>query len=262
MKKKIWKTPGWYLFLLLLILSVAAMAQVVVLGVLPILYLVIGFVALLLIDLLLYFMLVSRRVNKVNRILGSILTVIVCAALLVGNLYLFKTNSLIGNITHSGEQRHEISVIVKADSGMESIGDLSDAIATSSATEDEIVEGFIEDVKNKENIAVRTEDAGALLEMVQALYDDDAQAILLDESYRSMVGEQEDYEKFDEETKVIYTYVYYTQISANTSSVDVTKQPFTVLVTGIDTYGTIGTTSRSDVNMLVTVNPTTKNIQL
>lgn len=262
MKKKIWKTPGWYLFLLLLILSVAAMAQVVVLGVLPILYLVIGFVALLLIDLLLYFMLVSRRVNKVNRILGSILTVIVCAALLVGNLYLFKTNSLIGNITHSGEQRHEISVIVKADSGLESIGDLSDAIATSSATEDEIVEGFIEDVKNKENIAVRTEDAGALLEMVQALYDDDAQAILLDESYRSMVGEQEDYEKFDEETKVIYTYVYYTQISANTSSVDVTKQPFTVLVTGIDTYGTIGTTSRSDVNMLVTVNPTTKNIQL
>ena len=86
MKRKIWKTPGWYLFLLLLILSIAAVVQVVVLGVIPTLYLVIGIVALLLIDLLLYFMLVSRRVNKINRILGSILTILVCAALVVGNL--------------------------------------------------------------------------------------------------------------------------------------------------------------------------------
>ena len=37
---------------------------------------------------------------------------------------------------------------------------------------------------------------------------------------------------------------------------------FTVLVSGIDTYGSIATISRSDVNMLVTVNPNTKNIQL
>ena len=88
MKRKIWKTPGWYLFLLLLILSIAAVVQVLLLGVIPTLYLVIGIVALLLINLLLYFMLVSRRVNKINRILGSVLTVFVCAALVVGNLYL------------------------------------------------------------------------------------------------------------------------------------------------------------------------------
>ena len=86
MKRKIWKTPGWYLFLLLLILSIAAVVQVLLLGVIPTLYLVIGIVALLLIDLLLYFMLVSRRGNKIHRILGSVLTVFVCAALIVGNL--------------------------------------------------------------------------------------------------------------------------------------------------------------------------------
>lgn len=262
MKRKIWKTPGWYLFLLLLILSIAAVVQVVVLGVIPTLYLVIGIVALLLIDLLLYFMLVSRRVNKINRILGSILTVFVCAALIVGNLYLYKTNSLFGNITHSGEQRHELSVVVKADSDIESIGDLNASIATSSSTDADVISDFVADVKSKENVDVQTEDVGPLLDMVQTLYDDESEAILLDESYRSMISEQEEYSAFEDETKVIYTYVYYTEISANTSAVDVTQEPFTVLVTGIDTYGSIATTSRSDVNMLVTVNPVTKNIQL
>lgn len=262
MKRKIWKTPGWYLFLLLLILSIAAVVQVVVLGVIPTLYLVIGIVALLLIDLLLYFMLVSRRVNKINRILGSVLTVFVCAALVVGNLYLYKTNSLFGNITHSGEQRHELSVVVKADSDIESIGDLNASIATSSSTDADVISDFVADVKSKENVDVQTEDAGPLLDMVQTLYDDESEAILLDESYRSMISEQEEYSAFEDETKVIYTYVYYTEISANTSAVDVTQEPFTVLVTGIDTYGSIATTSRSDVNMLVTVNPVTKNIQL
>ena len=262
MKRKIWKKPGWYLFLLLLILSIAAVVQVVVLGVIPTLYLVIGIVALLLINLLLYFMLVSRRVNKINRILGSVLTVFVCAALVVGNLYLYKTNSLFGNITHSGEQRHELSVVVKADSDIESIGDLNASIATSSSTDADVISDFVADVKSKENVDVQTEDAGPLLDMVQTLYDDESEAILLDESYRSMISEQEEYSAFEDETKVIYTYVYYTEISANTSAVNVTQEPFTVLVTGIDTYGSIATTSRSDVNMLVTVNPVTKNIQL
>lgn len=262
MNKKIWKKPTWYLFLLLAILAIAAIVQVLVLGVLPTLYLVLGLVVLLLIVLLLFFMLMNRRVNKVNRILGSVLAVIMCIALIVGNMYLFKTNSLFDAITHNGELAHEISVVVKENSGIDSIKDLKDAIATSASMNDEVVADFVEDVKNKENIDVQTEDAGALLEMVESLYGNDSQAILLDESYRSMISEQEDYENFDEDTKVIYTYTYYTKIEANTSAVDVTKEPFTVLVTGIDTYGSISTVSRSDVNMLVTVNPVTKNIQL
>ena len=41
---------------------------------------------------------------------------------------------------------------------------------------------------------------------------------------------------------------------------NVTKDAFTVFVSGIDTEGSIDTTSRSDVNMLVTVNPKTKQV--
>lgn len=42
---------------------------------------------------------------------------------------------------------------------------------------------------------------------------------------------------------------------------DVTK-PFVIYVSGIDTYGAVSTTSRSDVNILIAVNPTTNNVLL
>ncbi len=165
--KKLWKKPTWYLFLLLLISVIAAIAQVLFLGILPTLYLVIGIVVLLLIVLLLYFMLLSKRINKVNRVLGSILTVIICIVLIIGNMYLFKTNSLFDAITHDGEQKHEISVIVKADSGIDSIKDLHATIGTSTSMSDEVISDFEKDVKTKEDVTVHTEDDGALLEMVE-----------------------------------------------------------------------------------------------
>ncbi|WZU00525.1 hypothetical protein MGH68_13305 [Erysipelothrix sp. D19-032] len=37
--------------------------------------------------------------------------------------------------------------------------------------------------------------------------------------------------------------------------VDVTKEPFTVLISGVDLYGDVVTRSRSDMNMIVAVNP-------
>lgn len=44
--------------------------------------------------------------------------------------------------------------------------------------------------------------------------------------------------------------------------VDLTQVPFVVYVSGIDVYGDINTKSRSDVNVLVAVNPVTKEIAL
>ena len=42
--------------------------------------------------------------------------------------------------------------------------------------------------------------------------------------------------------------------------VKVTKESFNIFISGIDTYGKISSVSRSDVNMVVTVNPKTKQI--
>lgn len=45
-------------------------------------------------------------------------------------------------------------------------------------------------------------------------------------------------------------------------TIDVANKPFSVYISGIDVYGDITTTSRSDVNIIATVNPNTKEVLL
>ena len=71
---------------------------------------------------------------------------------------------------------------------------------------------------------------------------------------------EEKHPEFDTDTKVIKRYTYEKVAKDISKNVDVTNTPFNVYITGIDSYGTIATVSRSDVNMLVTVNPNTKQI--
>ena len=53
-----------------------------------------------------------------------------------------------------------------------------------------------------------------------------------------------------------------TKVKDFSTRVSVTNTPFIIYISGIDTYGSITTVSRSDVNMIVTVNPNTKKILL
>lgn len=65
---------------------------------------------------------------------------------------------------------------------------------------------------------------------------------------------------FSDETKEIWSYDVDSKVKNFAKDVDVTSKPFTVYISGIDTYGKVSTISRSDVNMIVSVNPKTKQI--
>ncbi len=82
----------------------------------------------------------------------------------------------------------------------------------------------------------------------------------MDEATRSLF--EDNHPKFDSETKVLKSYEYETESKDFSKNVNVTEEPFNVYISGIDTYGTISTVSRSDVNMIATVNPNTHQILL
>ena len=56
----------------------------------------------------------------------------------------------------------------------------------------------------------------------------------------------------------------YSLILGNSGATDdsITKEPFTIYISGIDTYGEVSETSRSDVNLIAVVNPKTYQILL
>ena len=82
--------------------------------------------------------------------------------------------------------------------------------------------------------------------------------LLLGEQYRTML--QTNHEEFNDVTKVLKSYAYDAKMEVTTKQTDVTENAFSIYVTGIDVYGSLKTVSRSDVNLIVTVNPKTKQI--
>lgn len=87
-------------------------------------------------------------------------------------------------------------------------------------------------------------------------------AIIIYQPYLSVVSSYEGLEDFASSLRPLHQIEWEAEPLAKSDQVDVTKDPFIVLVSGIDTYGQISATGRSDVNMLICVNPTTHSILL
>lgn len=96
------------------------------------------------------------------------------------------------------------------------------------------------------------------------------------ESYEKLLGEQEPamvfntaytqlleliYPNYSSQVKVIYTYKIKKRIEKEQSS-NSNADAFNIYISGIDTYGSILSVSRSDVNIILTVNQKTKEILL
>lgn len=73
-----------------------------------------------------------------------------------------------------------------------------------------------------------------------------------------MLGE--DSEDFYDKYKVIYRFSITEMVDDITKDVDVTKDTFNIYIAGIDSYGNVNSLTRSDVNIVVSVNPKTNQI--
>ena len=78
-------------------------------------------------------------------------------------------------------------------------------------------------------------------------------------SYEVLKGENS---ALETETKILYTVKVPVETDEKTNAVDVTKESFNVYISGIDVEGDISTVSRTDVNMIATVNPVTHQVLL
>lgn len=125
-----------------------------------------------------------------------------------------------------------------------------------------ISQEIIKDNKLKDNNELVTYESYA--EMVSALYDEEIEALFISKNYISMFINIEGYENIDTETKVIYEKSMKLANADNlsSSSVNIAKDPFTVLIMGVDsTLGNLQTNSafNGDALLLLTFNPHTLN---
>lgn len=196
--------------------------------------------------------------NKKIKIIGRIVIVLLCVLIIPVNYIFDKTmNALVQ--TENYIETDTISVIVKKNSPYQYTQDLKGKVYSVLATDDGLVDKTIKKLQreNKENIKPKIYSGIATL--VNALYYNDVDCIIINESYRSII--EESYPAFSDDTKVIYSKQYISEVKSPENK-DITKDTFSIYISGIDTYGAITTKSRSDVNIIMTVNPTSKKVLL
>lgn len=261
------KSLGFTIFAIVLSIVLVATAGIMVyeifkLEILPSNILLPVILVIILFSLILLLLINFCAHGLATKIIFSFLVILISVAYGLGDYYLYSTASTLNTVTEqAAKSKNTVSLIVMAESTKADVQDINGSkIGVLTNINKEGTKKSLNDI-SKQNIGYSTEKLDNVPAMLQALYEGEVDAIILNEAYRSNVSEIENYGNFNNETKVIHQTVYYTKEANNPLAVsDITSKPFTILITGNDSFGTLDEVSRSDVNMIVTINPLTSTI--
>ena len=235
------------LTILLLMLNVLPMKYLI-----PIIIIFIGIDALII--LFGYF----KKLKKKGSIIYIILNILWCLICIFGSFYLFKTINFMGGLGKSDQKTENYSVIVLNDSNYEKIEDIKGKEVGLVSYQSEGKNKAKEYLNSK--VSVNYKDFETPQDLENALLNKDIDVIMVEDSYVEMFKEiNEDFESL---TRVIYSFSVQMKAEDISKDVSVTKEPFSIYISGIDTYGKISSVSRSDVNIVATVNPNTNQVLL
>lgn len=247
-------------FLLLqFIASIVLTITVIRIKIMPMKYLI-AMIAVLLIFLLITFLLQFRaRETSARAMFSRILAAILCIVLIMGSVLVNSSFGYIENVANADYETNMMSVIVLKDSDYRSIDDLSGkTIGVNQNADEENMEKAISDIDGKIDVSYTSIDDFESLG--DSLYDKKVDAILINNAYTTMIENK--YEDFSEETTVVYHVALKTKTEDFANSGAVKDGVFNICITGIDTEGPVSTVSRSDVNMIMTVNMNNHKILL
>ncbi len=248
------KTSKVFTILLLLVILVF-FSIMFYLNIIPILFTILALVITLGITFLIIKCNFSRK--KGFRLIGYFFSTIIIFIMAYILIYLFNTLGFLIDATNGDFTIKTYNVLVLKESSYNDITDLDNKNIGISET---VTDDSLDKAKDKLSKKVKLnynkyEDSNTL---VTALYNKKIESIILEDSELSLL-EENDYEKF-EGLKVIYKIEIKNDIKSLKDAVNINKDTFNLFISGIDTYGKINSSSRSDVNILVTVNPKDEKI--
>ena len=149
---------------------------------------------------------------------------------------------------------------VKKESTIKSLSDVkgNTEIGIASEKGSKNITSAIAKIENKANKDFQTKDYKDYSLLGDAIMDGDIDVIVADNAYMALL--EANHEGIDENLKSLYKVEIQEKLNSVTQETNVTKNPFIVYMTGIDTYGTVSAISRADVNLAVCVSPIQKQI--
>lgn len=100
-------------------------------------------------------------------------------------------------------------------------------------------------------------DQENLMAAVEALYSGNGDVLVMSQKFESFVSDNEAFANFRADTKIIASYEREVESNIRKGDQSLTKEPFAVFVCGNDEEGDLSTEGRTDVNIVLVVNPNT-----
>lgn len=151
----------------------------------------------------------------------------------------------------------EMSIVVPKDSDIKDVSQLTSVQAPTKVDKNNI-DTLMSALKKDKKVDLKVDDVASYQEAYDNLKSGKSKAMVLSGSYASLLESVDS--NYASNLKTVYTYKIKKKNSNSAKQVD--SKVFNIYISGIDTYGSISTVSRSDVNIIMTVNMNTHKILL
>ena len=244
--------------IIFLILLSIFMGLLIYMDVLPTKYFTIVTGSLGVIGLVLCMMLFIPKIKTKIKIFANVFAILFGAVFVFGIGKLYNTVDFLSTITNTKYQQENYYVVVLDNQTYDKLDDLGkDSMGIYVSQVDTYSEAR---EKLEEKVKTKNIDYEDQTKLANDLLVENVDAMFISESNKATLDEE--IEGFQGKTKIIETITVKQKSKNIVKKVKVTKQSFNIFVSGIDTYGKISSVSRSDVNMVITVNPETHQILL
>ncbi len=194
-------------------------------------------------------------------IIGGIIALLFCAILLVGYFYIATGINTLKQISGSSTEFTESAIYVRKDDPAKKLADIEGyTLGIMSTVDREVTDQALKVIDDKVSFSLKTAEFDGLTALLDALLEDKSvEAILLNKGFFDLIDELEDREGAITQLRELYTIR-----TEKTTEVPEQENPdvFTLYISGIDSSGSLRRTSRSDVNIIATVNKKTGEIAL
>lgn len=261
--------PGAVITIIVIMLSVVFMGLLAMTKMIPTIYMLIIGIVLAVIAAIIWLLVWHTRYTG-RFIGGTVLAVIMIAILAFGGFYINKTRSAISNISGETTEVTQMAVYVKSDDAADSVEATAGyTYGILSSLDRENTDGAVAHLNSQFGTEVQTKEYAGLTELADGILNGEVNAMLLNSGYLSVYEDMDGYTDFSTKIKEVGTVEVESTIQSVEESTPVEPittanggKVYTIYLSGIDTRGEMTAKSRSDVNIIATVNTDTHEILL
>ncbi len=215
---------------------------------------------------LLVFLFMIMQLWKVTGITATFLSFIISSSLLIGCFYVDFTYDKLKGMSGVDTKIDNVNVYVRNEDSARNINEVGNyQFGILTDLDRDNTNTIIQKIETLIGKQITITEYASADELIQSLYDNNTQAVILNDAYIGFVKSTEGYEDVESKIRVVYNMSFKSEITTQENVPDEyldeeNGNVFTVLLNGVDTRGSTISNSNSDTNILMTVNMDTHQI--